>query len=447
MQDNSSYTTHARAVITLGTPLIGSHLAQITIGMSDTIMMGWYGIAELAALVLASSLFFIIFIVGAGFGIAVMPMVSSAIGADDDAQVRRVTRMGFWASAGFAVLSMPLFIWSREVLVALGQEPDTAALAQTYLRIVAFGLAPALFVMVIKSYLSAQECTQVVFVVTVLGAVVNIGLNYLLIFGNYGAPELGIRGAAIASTIVQTLSFPALWAYAAWKFPERQLLARIWRPDTAALAQVFRLGWTIGLTNFAEVGLFTASAVLIGWIGTIELAAHGIALQWASLFFMVHLGLANVATIRAGRALGRRDRVGLRRGGVVVTAIALAAAGAIVLLFLLLPGQMISLFLDSDEPARDQIITLGITLLALAALFQVADGMQAIALGLLRGVQDATVPMILAGISYWGVGMTAGYVLAFPMGYGAAGVWMGLVFGLSVAAILLGWRFWRRDWV
>ena len=410
-------------------------------------MMGWYGVPELAAIVLASSMFFLFFIVGAGFSFAVMPMVANAAGAGDDVEVRRVTRMGLWASTFYMVVAWPFMWWSKTLLLALGQDPVVAGFAQDYLRIAAFGMLPSLFVMVLKSYLAALERAQVVLWVTLAGAVLNAVLNYMLIFGNWGAPEMGIRGAAVASVLMQTLSFPLLAIYAARKMPQHALFQRIWRFDASAFWQVFRLGWPIGLTNLAETALFSATAIMMGWVGTLELAAHGIALQWTAVAFMVHVGLSNAATVRAGRAVGRTDEAGLHRGGITTLVMALILSSMTVLLFISVPEQLIGVFLDSEEPARDQIMAIGVSLLAMAALFHVADSTQVIALGLLRGVQDARVPLIMAVISYWVVGIPAGYLFGFVWGYGAVGIWAGLVCGLTLAAVLLNYRFWTRNWI
>ena len=430
--------------MTLGLPIIGSHVAQIAITTTDTVMMGWYGVEELAALVLAGSIYFVFFLVGAGFSFAVLPMVANASEVGDDVQVRRITRMGLWISALYALILIPFMWWSKPLLLALGQEDLIAQLAQDYLRIAGFGLFPALFVMVITNYLAALERTQFVLWLTVVSALLNIILNYALVFGNWGAPELGVQGAAIASVTIVTLSLPILMFYAMRAMPEHVLFQRIWAVDTDALKQVFRLGWPIGLTNLAETGLFTATAIMVGWVGTHELAAHGIALQWAGLTFMVHLGLSNAATVRAGRAIGRKDMLGLKRGGVMVTAMSLGFALIIVAIFVTWPETLIGVFIDSTDAARDQIIIVGVGLLTMAALFQIADGIQVIALGLLRGTQDTRVPMIYAGISYWVIGIPAGYVIGIMWGYGAVGIWMGLVLGLSVAAVFLNARFWTR---
>ena len=284
--------------MTLGLPIIGSHVAQMAIVTTDTVMMGWYGVEELAALVLAGSFYFVVFLVGAGFSFAVLPMVANASELGDDVKVRRITRMGLWISALYAMILIPFMWWSKPLLVGLGQADVTAQLAQDYLRIAGFGLFPALFVMVIKNYLAALERTQFVLWLTVATALLNVVLNYMLVFGNWGAPELGVRGAAIASVAIVTLSLPVLVIYAKAVMPEHVLFQRIWAVDRGALVQVFRLGWPIGLTNLAETGLFTAAAILVGWIGTHELAAHGIALQWASLTFVVHLGLLYLLSLK-----------------------------------------------------------------------------------------------------------------------------------------------------
>ena len=443
----TTYRGHAKAVLLLGLPLIGSHIAQIAIGMTDTLMMGWYGVPELAGIVLASSMFFLLFIVGSGFAFAVMPMVANAVGADDHVQVRRVTRMGLWASGLYVIFILPIMWWSETLLLMLGQEPVVAGFAQDYLRITAIGLYPSLFVMVIKSYLAALERTNVVLWVTIAGAVVNGVLNYALIFGNWGAPELGIQGAAIASVMMPIASIPLLLAYIAHNTPEHALFQRIWGFDRVAFGQVFRLGLPIGLTNLAETALFSATAIMMGWVGTLELAAHGIALQWTAVAFMVHVGLSNAATVRAGRAVGRVDETGLRRGGITTLVLALVFSCLFVLLFLSVPDLLVGVFLDKAEPARDQIMVIGVSLLAMAAVFHVADSAQVIALGLLRGVQDAQVPLIMAVVSYWLVGMPAGYLFGFTFGYGAVGIWMGLVCGLTLAAVLLNYRFWTRRWI
>ena len=439
---NMSYPAHAKAVATLGLPLVGGHLAQIAIGVTDTVMLGWYGVDALAAVTLAASYFFVLFLMGAGFAFAVMPMVATFDAEKDEVSIRRVTRMGLWLSIAYSVAIMPIMIWSESLFLFLGQEPTVAADAQQYLRIAGFGMFPWLVAMVFKSYLAALKRTQVVFWIAVLATVCNGLINYALIFGNWGAPEMGIQGGAIASVFTQLIGMLGVVVYAILVLPQHQLFVRFWRADWEMLMRVFRLGVPIGFTGLSETGLFTATAVMMGWLGTVPLAAHGIALQCAGITFMLHLGISNVATIRAGNAFGRGDREHLAKGAYIVFAMSLVAALLTIVVFLLWPEPLVLAFMQPSEPARDQILIIGVGLLAMAALFQLVDGAQVIALGLLRGVQDTKVPMYMAAFSYWGIGMPCSYIFGFVLGYEGIGVWMGLVVGLASAAILLSVRFW-----
>lgn len=441
-----SMSGHAKALLTLGLPLIGSQVAQFGLHVTDTIMLGWYGTLPLAAGVLGTSSFFVIFILGSGFAKAVMPLVASAEARGDEVQVRRVARMGLWLSILFGLLIYPLFWFSEPILRALGQEPDVAALARDYLRIAGLGMIPALMLMALRSYLAALEKTQIQLWVTLAALPLNAALNWMLIFSNWGAPELGVLGSAIATLIVQVTNLALICLYAGFlpSLRKYQLFIRFWRPDWPGMAAVFRLGWPMGLTGLAESGLFHASALMMGWIGTVELAAHGIALEITALTFMFHVGLANAVTVRTGRFHGAGNIVDLRLGAKVAIGLSLFFAGLTVLAFLTFPAPMILLFIDPASPDRAAILGVGATLLACAALFQLADSMQVLALGMLSGVQDSRVPMVYAAISYWVIGIPASYTLAFPMGLGATGLWLGLVIGLAGAAASLMARFWMR---
>ncbi|MBP1804763.1 MATE family efflux transporter [Rubellimicrobium aerolatum] len=438
------WSGHARGLLALAVPLIGSNLAGFAIHLTDIVLLGWYGVTELAAITLASSLWYIVFLMGSGFGIAVMPLAATAREEGDLREVRRATRMGLWLSMGYAALFLPVLLWSGLIFSHLGQEPAIADLAGRYLGIAGWGLIPTLMIAVLRSFLSALERAGVLMWATIAAALLNALWGYALIFGAWGLPELGIEGAAWAALGTQTLTAAALWAYALGWLPDYRLLQRWWRPDWAAMGRVFRLGWPIGGQLLAEVGLFAGSSVMMGWVGEVALAAHGVALQMASATFMLHLGLSQAVTVRAGQALGRSDREGLRQGALV--AIALSAGFAVLAStgFLLAPGPLLSLFVDPADPAAAQVIAVGAGLLAFAALFQIFDGMQVLAMGLLRGLHDTTVPMILAALSYWAIGLPVAYVLGFALGWGAAGVWLGLVTSLVAASALLMARFWRR---
>ena len=450
--DFARYRPHVIATLSLGLPLVGGHLARMAIGISDTVMVGWYGVDALAALVLATSFLFILMMLGAGFGIGVLGLLAAAHARDDRTEIRRATRMALWLSTIHAGLIMPLFWFSKPVLLALGQQEIVAQLSQDYLRIAGWGAGLTLWAMVLNSYLASMERTQVVLWITLAGLPLNIALNYALIFGHFGAPELGVRGAAIASVTTQGVTLAAILAYALWLPQTRPiaLMKRFWRPDWPAFRAILRLGLPVGLTLVAEIGMFVGSNIMMGWFGTVALAAHGIALQIASITFMFQLGISNAATIRAGQAQGRGDAVMMRDAAKVVIWIATGFGVLTSLLFIALPGPLVSLYLDPSNPDSAAILSLATVLMFWAALFQLADALQVQALGLLRGVQDTRVPMWLAGISYWAIGLPAGYLLAFPLGMGPAGLWAGLLIGLCVAAVLMLRRFYaglaRGDW-
>lgn len=435
---------HCRRLLVLGLPLVGANVAAFSIHMTDTIMLGWYDVTALAAATVATSLWFVFFIVGAGFGRAVTPMVSEAIEQGDEVRARRVTRMAMWLSAIYAVLMIPPFLWGEDVLLLMGQDPEVAREGGLYLRIAVFGFFPALIGQVMRSYLGALELTAVQLWITLIALVANAVVNYALIFGNLGAPELGIEGAAIASVLIQLLQMVALMVYVQAKRPDAELFRRIWKSDPEAMGQVFRLGLPIGITSFAEGGLFAGSSIMMGWLGAIELAAHGIALQLTAFMFMFHVGMSEAATIRAGGHYGRRDARALRDGAVSAFAVSLSFGILVVAVFLLFPEPLVSAFMDPDEPQRDAVLSLGVVLVMLAALFQFVDAAQIVALSLLRGVQDTRIPMWLAALSYWVIGIPASYVMAFTLGWGPVGLWLGLTVGLGAAAAFLSLRFWRQ---
>lgn len=445
MTPTLSIPHHMRATLVLGLPLMGSHLATAVVGITDTIMLGWYGVSELAAAVVASMIFYTFLMFGSGFSAAALPKVAAAQG--DPVRVRRITRMTLWIGLAFAALTYPVFFFSEPILLALGQDAVVASGGQTYLRIAGLGIFPAMIVVGLRSHLSGLERTSVVLWATLLGAAVNVALNYVLIFGHFGAPEMGLAGAALASLSVHGIMAVVLCVYAVRgpDMAQYQLFTRLWRPDWPEAREILVLGWPISLTLVAESGLFTATSIMVGWLGPVPLAAHGIAIQITSATFMVHMGLAAAVTVRTGAAFGRGDVRALRKGAWAGVALAAIAVGLTVALFLGVPGLLVRAFIDPTDPAFAEILSLGVILLAVAALFQVADAAQVLALGLLRGLQDTRIPMYFALLGYWVIGIPAGWFMGMQMGLGAPGVWLGLALGLSIAGGLMMRRFWRSD--
>jgi MATE family multidrug resistance protein len=444
-REDNSWAAHFRTTFTLGVPLIGAQLAQLGIHTTDVVILGRLGAAHLAAIVLSSQFFFTIFILGSGFANAVMPMVAQAYGRGDTVSVRRSVRMGMWVVLLYSVLMIPLFYSAENILLYAGQKPEVAALAGNYLKIAQWGMGPALLFMTLRGLVSAHGRAGIVLYVTFTILTVNAILAYALVLGHFGLPALGMEGAAIASVVVNVLSFLLITAYIQSRADMRryELFVRFWRPDWQAFREVVHLGLPIGLTMLAEVSLFTGASLLMGNIGTLELAAHGIALQLASIAFMIPLGLAQAGTVRVGVAHGRGDHLGVVRAAwaVLIVAAVIAVGGGI--LFAVIPTTLASIFLD--KAGRDSAAVLAIAgpFVVIAGVFQLVDGLQAIAAGLLRGLKDTRIPMILALISYWPIGFLAAWFFAFPAGFGGIGVWFGFLAGLAAASVLLNWRFYR----
>lgn len=435
---------HMIATIALGLPLIGSHLARMAIGVTDTIMVGRYGVEPLAALVLATSVFFLLYMLGSGYGIGVMGRIAAALARGDETDVRRSTRMALWLSALHATLMAPVLWYSGPILRGLGQTADVAALGQDWLRVMILAMPAVLGGLTLNSFLAALGRANIVLWVTLAGLPLNAVLNWALIFGIGPIPALGVSGSALASLTVNWLQLAAL-VWLAASLPQAKpfsLWQRFWRPDWPAFRAIAGLGLPIGLTLVAETGMFTGTNILMGWFGAEALAAHGIALQIAALAFMLQLGLSNAATIRIGAAQGMGDAEMMRGAAIAGVVLSFVVAAATMALFVIAPRTLTGLYLDPTEPAAPVIIALAARLMFLGGLFQIFDGLQAMALGLLRGVQDTRVPMLLAVVSYWLIGLPMGWALAFPAGLGPAGLWVGLVAGLAVAALLLLGRFW-----
>ncbi len=445
-QDNS-WSSHFRASLALGLPLIGTQLAQMGINFVDLVMLGWLGVDDLAASVLATTLFFIVLVAGFGLAQAAMPLVAQAMGEGDTRSIRRAVRMGLWVCGIYGALLMPVLWFAEPILILLGQDPDLSARASEYVRIIQWSVFPILLVATLRSYLSAMELMRVILFVTLMSLGLNALFNWMFIFGNFGAPRLELAGAALASLITNIISAVVIVIYVI-RTPltqQHEIFVRFLQPDWEAFRRVVRLGIPIALSILAEVSMFSVAAVFMGWIGTIELAAHGIVLQLASISFMIPLSFSQVATIRIGHAVGRKDREGLSRAGIAVFVLGVGFALFAAMCFLLFPAPLISIYLDTENVDAKEIITYGIPLLALAAAFQIGDSLQVIGQAGLRGLQDTKVPMYIAVYSYWFVGMPAAYLLAFTAGFGGEGIWMGLALGLTVAAIFMCARYYFRD--
>lgn len=436
------------ATLALAWPLIATNLAQIAINATDVVMMGWLGPEALASGALGSNLYFAMMIFGIGLVTAASPMAASELGRRRHSvrDVRRTIRQAFWAGA---TLCLPfwLLLWNAEqILVLLGQEPALAAQAASYTRALQWALLPSFLYVVLRIFISALERPRWALAIGAIAIPFNAFANWCLMFGHLGFPALGLQGAGIGSVLTSIFMFGtlALVIMIDRRFRRYYVFGRFWRPDWARFRELWRLGLPIGMTLAFEVLVFNAAVLLMGLFGAQALAAHSIALQIAAISFMIPLGFSQAVTVRVGRALGANDRAAITRAGWTPFTMGIAFMALMAVLMILFPHTLIGVFLDRDLPGNAEVIDLAVSFLAIAALFQVFDGAQVIAAGMLRGIQDTRVPMIYAGIGYWIIGLSAGIFLAFPMELAGVGIWLGLATGLAAVSAMMISRWLRR---
>ncbi len=442
-----SLRSHLSASFKLGLPLVGTFITSMLMGVTDTLMVGRLGAEPLAAAVLANQLFFFLTIAGIGLASGVMPMAATALGRDDVTSMRRAVRMGFWAVILYAIAVLPIMFFAEPIYTALGQPTPLPALAQSYLNIAMWALIPTMIMMVLRSYLSVVELANMVLLITLVAAILNGVLNYAFIFGNWGMPAMGLRGAAVATVGSATLSAVVLLVFAATKKSLRahEIFVRWWRPDWPAFIKVIQLGWPIAMSLLAEISLFAFSAIMVGWFGVVALAAHGIVLQIISVTFMIPLGLSQVGTIRIGLAKGHENKAEIAMAGKAVLILGGITATATVMLLIFLPETLVNAFIGKANADAVELLAYAIPFMAIAAAFQFVDSLQVLSAGLLRGLSDTRIPMQIAIFAYWIIGVPAAYLLSHYTGLGANGIWTGMAIGLLVAAILATRRYLRRE--
>jgi MATE family multidrug resistance protein len=426
----------------LALPMALTQLSQIAMMTTDLAFIGRLGGEAVAAAALAGTVYFVSFTFGMGLTSAVAPLAAQAFGADDPRMVRRSLRTGLWAAL---LLSLPIMVFplrGEQILLLLGQAPQTARLAQHYLFGLAWGVAPALWFLAIRSFMGAVNRPQPVLWITLAAIPVNALLVYLLMYGKLGLPRLELFGAGLATTLVNCATLlVALWFATRKPFSDYHILARLWRIDWTLMRQLFVIGLPISLAFLMEYGMFSAAALQMGLISTTALAAHQIALQVTAILFMIPFGISMAATVRVGHAVGRNDAAGVRRAGLAATLLGVAIAVVLTLAVIATRFDIAEFFLGSTEENAAATIELAAMLLLVGASFFVTDAMQSIAAGSLRGLKDTRVPLLFAGIGYWLIGFPLSWLFGFHTSLGAIGVWIGLSIGTAVYATLLVLRF------
>jgi len=440
---DDSLLRELRATLRLAGPVVAAQLAHISMSFVDTVMVGRLGPEALAGVALGHTVFFFFAIVGMGTIQAVSPMVSQAVGAGTPTVAARSVRQGLWLALGIGIpvvgmLSVlePLLYWSGQSEVAIREAMD-------YLRAVRWGIVPFLGFAALRSFVEGLSRPLPVTIISLVGVGVNVAANEVLMFGHLGLPALGVAGTGWASTLVYSCLFVllALLVHRRDPFATYSVFSRLRGPDWAYLGELLRIGAPMGTSRGIESSLFTITTVMMGTLGTAALAAHQVALQCAAFTFMVPLGIGLAGSVRVGQAAGAGVPGGVRRAGYVAMGLATGFMALAAVAFLTIPRMITGLYLDLSAPDNHPVIRLAGQLLGVAAFFQVVDGLQVAAHGALQGLKDTRVPMGIAALTYWGLGLPVGYFWGVRGGGGPEGLWWGLVIGLTAAAGLMVARF------
>lgn len=445
----STFRTELRATLRLAGPLALANMLQMAVFATDVIFVARLGQQPLAAASLAVALVGLMMMGLNGVTGAVAPLIAAEIGRRGNAvrEVRRSVRMALWLAVVLGLCGFALSLGGERFMLATGQDPDVSRIAGDFLIVLSIAVTPMAVSNVLRTFVSALGRPIFATAITALSILVNVLGNYTLVFGHFGAPALGLTGSAISSIITASTSV-AVYALAIGR--DRHLrrfhvFGRFWRPEWMRLRQILGLGLPIAATLIAEGGLFSGAAFLMGLIGEAQLAAHTVALQVAAFAFQVPFGIGQAATIRVGYHYGAGNRLAIGQAGWAAIAIGLAFTTTSACAMLLFPKLILSAYVDVTAPANAVMLAFALRYLFVAAIFQLTDGLQAVAAGALRGIQDTRVPMAIAVFGYWAAGFGTAVVLAFMTPLEGVGVWVGLAVGLTVAALLLVLRWHRRE--
>lgn len=434
----SSYHQDFKLNLKLALPIMAGQVGQVLVNFIDNIMVGQLGASALAAVSLAISIYISLMVVGMGISFALPPLVAQAHGMLKHKRISVLFKHSLLINVIYALICVVIIELGMPILDHLGQDPEVVALAKPYLRISGWTMIPLMIFQALRCHSDGLSETKPAMIATLIGNVFNVLFNYMLIYGKLGAPALGVEGAAfgtflarivmIAIMIGILMRWKDLWGYI------KNANYKVYQ--TSVVKKLLSLGIPTSMQMFFEVTAFAAAALIMGTLGKTPQAAHQIAINLAAMTFLTCTGLGMAATIRVGNQLGKNNATGLYKAGmsaiIQVVLFMLIAA----LLFIGLRNVLPQLYIDDDA-----VIQIASVLLIMAAIFQVSDGIQVVALGVLRGMQDVKIPMLITFLAYWVCGIPISYLSARYLNLGPVGIWMGLVIGLTISAILLTRRF------
>ena len=435
---DSRYLKQSRITFLLAYPVMLSQLGQILVGVSDSVMVGQLGTAPLAGVSLGNSIFILFLTFGIGISFGITPLVAKADGERNNKKIIEVLKHGFLVNCVTGLILFLLLYLTSFIFPFLNQPEDVVILAKPYFLIISFSIIPFMVFQVFRQFAEGLSLTKQAMIITISGNVLNVFFNYLLIFGKFGFPAYGLLGAGIATLISRIYMAFAMILFVGYGRFFKPYWAHFRKKgmDKSIIRSILSIGLPSGLQFIFEVGAFSLAAIMIGWLGASSLAAHQIAINLAAITYMMATGLAAATTIRVGNQLGRRDFKSMRMVG--FTGFYMSAIFMGLNALILIGGRHFFPSLYISEP---EVIEIASSLLFIAALFQLSDGIQVIGLGALRGMADVKIPTLITLVAYWILALPVGYVLGFSLNMGAIGIWIGLLTGLTIAAVLLYIRF------
>jgi len=431
----------SRTTIRLAIPLIVGQLGQMLISLSDTLMLGWLGVTELAACSFANTLIYLPMMFGIGMSMAVSIRVSQARGANDPPAARAALRHGLYITLALGLLTLATAFALLPFLGMFKQDPKIIAIVPDFFLILAASMIPAMASMTVKNHADAMNRPWPVFWISMGGVALNIALNWILIFGKLGMPALGLEGAAVATLIARTASLGGMIFWCVRNPGLKEWIPIHWFrvPDWSAVKDLVATGFPASMHLLAEVSAFVAATLIIGNMGEAALASHQVAIQCAATIFMIPLGISMALTVRIGEAFGAKNQAAMRpimaSGWMMGVAFTILSASS----FVIFNHELAGLFIDDAK-----VLEVAAALLIVAAAFQFCDSLQIIAAGVLRGLDDVKIPAWIAFWAYWVVSIPLGWVLAVKLGMGVTGMWWGITLGLTITAVMLGSRAWIK---
>ena len=429
---------HFKTTFILAYPVMLSQLGQVAVGVADSMMVGQLGPVPLAASALANSIFFVIMMFGIGVSMGITPLVSIADGKSKLKRISRLFSHGLWINVTAGILLIGVILGLSQGLSYLEQPEEVVVLAIPYLFIITASLLPMMVFQTFKQLAEGLSQTKQAMYITIFCNLVNIFLNWVFIWGKLGMPAMGLNGAGLATLISRVLMMLMMGGYILSSSRYKKYHFKLRNPNASfpMITRILKIGIPTGFQYIFEVSAFGTAAIMMGWIGVNALAGHQIALNLASISYMMATGLSTAGMIRVSNQIGKGNLKAMREAGMVVFGLVMAFMFLCAVIFMVFRDFLPVLYIDDPE-----VIALSSSLLVIAGLFQLSDGVQVVGLGVLRGLEDVKVPTLVTLMAYWVLGLPLGYVLAFEFGFAEKGIWYGLLIGLSITAVLLFFRF------